>query len=161
MSELVPYCDLIVANEEDCQKVFGIKTQMHFSPDEIDTSAYEKIGQEINRLFEKVTRVAFPLRGSFNASHNTWTGAMWNGTELLTTRRYDITDIVDRVGTGDSFAAGLIYGLSTFANDDQKALNFATAASCLKHSIRGDFHLVSVEEVMKLMQGDGSGRVIR
>ena len=96
-----------------------------------------------------------------SASHNTWSGVLWDGKKLVEAPTYQITHIVDRVGGGDSFMGGLIYGLITYPNDDQKALNFAVAASCLKHTIKGDFNRVTVEEVEKLMEGDGSGRVSR
>ncbi|MBQ4190069.1 MAG: sugar kinase, partial [Bacteroidales bacterium] len=105
-------------------------------------------------------KVAITLRGSINASHNTWGGVLYNGKELLCSRRYDITHIVDRVGAGDSFMGGLIYGLLAYG-DDARALEFAAAASCLKHTIWGDYNRVSVAEVEALMAGDGSGRVNR
>jgi 2-dehydro-3-deoxygluconokinase len=101
------------------------------------------------------------LRGSVSASHNTWTGVLWDGKTLFDAPTYQITHIVDRVGGGDSFMGGLIYGLITWPEDDQKALNFAVAASCLKHTIYGDYNLVTVDEVVKLMGGDASGRVAR
>ena len=100
------------------------------------------------------------LRGAINANHNTWGGVLYNGKELLTSRRYDITDIVDRVGGGDSFMGALIYGLQHY-DDDQTALEFAVAASCLKHTIKGDFNWATKEEVENLMNGDVSGRVKR
>ena len=101
------------------------------------------------------------LRGSISASHNSWAGVLYDGKTLYESTTYQITDIVDRVGGGDSFMAGLIYGLLTYGDDDQKALDFAVAASCLKHTIKGDANLVSVPEVEKLMGGDASGRVMR
>jgi 2-dehydro-3-deoxygluconokinase len=104
--------------------------------------------------------MAITLRGAINANHNTWGGVLYNGKELLESRRYDITDIVDRVGGGDSFMGGLIYGLLHY-KDDQKALEFAAAASCLKHTIKYDYNCVSKEEVESLMNGQGSGRISR
>ena len=101
------------------------------------------------------------LRGSVNADHNTWGAVLYDGKTLFASRRYDITDIVDRVGGGDSFGGGLIYGLLNYKGDDQKALDFAVAASCLKHTIEGDYNRVSVAEVETLMKGNGSGRVSR
>jgi len=101
------------------------------------------------------------LRGSISANHNSWAGVLWDGKKLYESRQYQITHIVDRVGGGDSFMAGLIYGLITYADDHQKALDFAVAASCLKHTIYGDFNLATVDEVEKLMGGDASGRVAR
>ena len=106
-------------------------------------------------------KVITTLRGSVSANHNSWSGVLWNGKELFEAPTYQITHIVDRVGGGDSFMGGLIYGLLTWPEDEQKALNFAVAASCLKHTIYGDYNQVTVEEVMKLMSGDASGRVYR
>jgi len=100
------------------------------------------------------------LRGSVSASHNTWAGVLYDGKNMLESKQYQITHIVDRVGGGDSFMGGLIYGLLTYT-DDQKALDFAVAASCLKHTIKGDANLVTVDEVEKLLGGDASGRVSR
>ena len=111
--------------------------------------------------FPRANKVIITLRGSINANHNTWAGVLWDGKQLFQSPSYDITHIVDRVGGGDSFMGGLIYGLLTYTGDDQKALNFAVAASCLKHTIYGDFNLVTVAEVENLMKGDGSGRVSR
>ena len=113
------------------------------------------------KKFPRAKKVITTLRGSISASHNTWAGVLYDGKEMLQTRQYQITDIVDRVGGGDSFMGGLIYGLLTYPNDDQRALDFAVAASCLKHTIKGDANLVTVDEVTKLMGGDASGRVVR
>ena len=110
--------------------------------------------------FPRCKKVAITLRGSINANHNTWGGVIFNGERLFQSRRYDITHIVDRVGGGDSFMGGLIYGLLTY-KDDQQASDFAAAASALKHTIFGDFNQVSVKEVENLMKGNGSGRVSR
>ena len=111
--------------------------------------------------FPRAKKVIITLRGSINANHNTWGGVLYDGTKLYQSPRYDITHIVDRVGGGDSFMGGLIYGLLTYKGDDQTALNFAVAASCLKHTIFGDYNQVTVAEVENLMKGDGSGRVSR
>lgn len=111
--------------------------------------------------FPKARKVIITLRGSISASHNTWSGVLWDGKNLYEAPTYQITHIVDRVGGGDSFMGGLIYGLLSYDGDDQRALNFAVAASCLKHTIKGDFNLVTVDEVEKLMKGDASGRVSR
>ena len=110
--------------------------------------------------FPRAKKVITTLRGSISASHNTWAGVMYDGKKMYKSPTYQITHIVDRVGGGDSFMGGLIYGLNTY-NDDQKALEFAVAASCLKHTIYGDANLVTVAEVEKLMEGDASGRVAR
>ena len=112
-------------------------------------------------MFPRAKKVITTLRGSISASHNTWSGVLWDGKTLFEAPTYQITHIVDRVGGGDSFMAGLIYGLLTYPNDDQKALNFAVAASCLKHTIYGDANLSTTAEVEKLMSGDASGRVAR
>jgi 2-dehydro-3-deoxygluconokinase len=105
--------------------------------------------------------VIVTLRGSISASHNTWSGVLYNGKEFLSAPTYQITHIVDRVGGGDSFMGGLIYGLLHYPDDDQLALNYAVAASCLKHTIYGDANQVTIDEVEKLMGGDASGRVSR
>jgi 2-dehydro-3-deoxygluconokinase len=162
MPALVKDCDIILGNEEDAEKVFGIK------PDETDVSSgqvkgadYKSVCLKLKKQFPESKKIIITLRGSINADHNTWSGVLYNGEKLLEAPVYQITHIVDRVGGGDSFMGGLIYGLLNYPGDDQKALNFAVAASCLKHTIPGDFNLVSVSEVEQLMKGDGSGRVVR
>jgi len=162
MPELVAGCDIILGNEEDADKVFSIKPdQGDVISGHVDAAAYESVCRQLKQRFPRAEKIIITLRGSINANHNTWSGVLWNGRRLLLAPTYDITHIVDRVGGGDSFMGGLIYGLLTYSNDDQKALNFAVAASCLKHTIPGDFNLVSVEEVEKLIGGDASGRVSR
>ncbi len=162
MPDLVAGCDIILGNEEDAEKVFGIKPDHgNVTGGHVEASAYESVCRQLMQKFPKSKKVIITLRGSISASHNTWSGVLWDGKRLLQAPTYDITHIVDRVGGGDSFMGGLIYGLITYPGDDQKALNFAVAASCLKHTIPGDFNLVSVEEVEKLMGGDASGRVAR
>ena len=164
MPALVGYCDIILGNEEDADKVFGIRPEgfdAAATGGEIDPRRFRSVGEQMMERFPKAKKVIITLRGSINASHNTWGGVLWDGKTLYESPRYDITHIVDRVGGGDSFMGGLIYGLLTYAPDDQKALDFATAASCLKHTIFGDFNRVSVEEVERLMGGDSSGRVSR
>jgi 2-dehydro-3-deoxygluconokinase len=113
------------------------------------------------KQFTRAKKVIITLRGSINADHNSWSGVLFDEKKLFEAPEYQITHIVDRVGGGDSFMGGLIYGLITWPGDDQKALNFAVAASCLKHTIHGDYNLVSVSEVEQLIKGDGSGRVVR
>lgn len=163
MPDLVAGCDVILGNEEDAEKVFGIHpegvdvTKGH----SVEAAAYESVGKQLFAKFPRAKKAIITLRGSVNANHNTWAGVLWDGKQLYQSAQYDITHIVDRVGGGDSFMGGLIYGLLTWPNDDQKALNFAVAASCLKHTIKGDFNLVTVDEVEKLMGGDASGRVSR
>ncbi len=162
MPELVACSDIILGNEEDADKVFGIKPEgfdVTATGGQVDQKRFQSVGEQLMAKFPRAKKVIITLRGSINANHNTWGGVLWNGTTLYESPRYDITHIVDRVGGGDSFMGGLIYGLLNF--DDQKALNFAVAASCLKHTIYGDYNLVTVAEVENLMKGDGSGRVSR
>ncbi len=164
MPALVEGCDIILGNEEDADKVFGIKPEgfdVTATAGTIDQKRFQSVGEQLMARFPKAKKVIITLRGSINANHNTWGGVLWDGKQLYQSPRYDITHIVDRVGGGDSFMGGLIYGLLTWPEDDQKALNFAVAASCLKHTIFGDFNQVTVAEVENLMKGDGSGRVSR
>lgn len=161
MPELVSYCDVILGNEEDAEKVFGIYPDgADVTAGEVHGDAYISVCKQLMERFPKAKKVIVTLRSSHSASHNSWSGVLYDGNELFQAPQYEITHIVDRVGGGDSFMGGLIYGLLTY-NDDQKALNFATAASCLKHTIKGDFNMVTVAEVEKLMSGDQSGRVSR
>jgi 2-dehydro-3-deoxygluconokinase len=162
MPELVSNCDIILGNEEDAEMVFGIRPESgDVTSGHIEAGAYISVCRQLMQRFPLARKVIITLRGSVSASHNTWSGVLWNGDKLLQAPVYDITHIVDRVGGGDAFMGGLIYGLITYGNDDQKALDFAAAASCLKHTIHGDFNLVTVDEVEKLMKGDASGRVTR
>ena len=163
MPALVECCDVILGNEEDAEKVFGIKPEgfdAASTQGEVDAAAFRSVCSQLMARFPRAKKVVITLRGSINADHNTWGGVLFDGETLYRSPRYDITDIVDRVGGGDSFTGGLIYGLLTY-DDDQRALNFAAAASALKHTIYGDFNMVSVAEVENLMKGDGSGRVAR
>lgn len=162
MDKLVSHCDIILGNEEDTEMVFGIKPAgADVKSGHVEGAAYESVGKQLMAKFPKAKKVIITLRGSISASHNSWSGVLWNGQKLFEAPTYQITHIVDRVGGGDSFMGGLIYGLVTYPGDDQKALNFAVAASCLKHTIKGDFNRVTVEEIEKLMKGDASGRVSR
>ena len=164
MPALVEGCDIILGNEEDADKVFGIKPEgfdVTATGGAIDQGRFRSVGEQLMKRFPRAKKVIITLRGSINANHNTWGGVLWDGAKLYESPRYDITHIVDRVGGGDSFMGGLIYGLLTFKGDDQRALDFAVAASCLKHTIFGDFNQVTVAEVENLMKGDGSGRVSR
>ncbi|WP_108823495.1 sugar kinase [Dysgonomonas sp. Marseille-P4361] len=163
MPSLVEGCDIILGNEEDFDKVFGIKPEgfdVTATEGDIDPQIFESVCIKMKAKFPRAKKVIITLRGAINANHNTWGGCLYSD-KLYTSKRYDITHIVDRVGGGDSFMGGLIYGLISHPDDDQYALNFATAASCLKHTIYGDFNLVSVSEVETLIKGDGSGRVSR
>lgn len=163
MPDLVAGCDIILGNEEDAAKHFGIEPEGVdvTKGDTIDAQAYISVCQQLMDRFPRCKKAIITLRGSISASHNTWSGVLYDGKTLYEAPTYQITDIVDRVGGGDSFMGGLIYGLLTYPESDQHALNFAVAASCLKHTIYGDANLVSVEEVEKLMGGDASGRVSR
>jgi 2-dehydro-3-deoxygluconokinase len=164
MPELVEGCDIILGNEEDAEKVFGIQPEgfdVSNTGGDVDAAAFESVCKQLQTRFPRAKKVIITLRGSINANHNTWGGCLFSEGQLYQSRRYDITHIVDRVGGGDSFMGGLIYGLITYPADDQKALDFAVAASALKHTIYGDFNLVTVSEIEQLMKGDGSGRVSR
>ncbi len=164
MPALVEGSDVILGNEEDADKVFGIKPEgfdVTSTGGQIDQRRFQSVGEQLMKKFPRAKKVIITLRGSINANHNTWGGVLWDGKTLYQSPRYDITHIVDRVGGGDSFMGGLIYGLLTYTGDDQKALNFAVAASCLKHTIFGDYNQVTVAEVENLMKGDASGRVSR
>ena len=161
MPDLVACTDIVLGNEEDAQMALGIKPEgVDVSAGKVDADAYLSVSKQIMARFPRCKKVITTLRGSINANHNTWKGVLYDGKTLYKSREYDITHIVDRVGGGDSFMGGLIYGLRVYEND-QKALDFAVAASCLKHTIYGDYNRVSVHEVEKLMGGDASGRVAR
>lgn len=162
MPELVSGCDIVLGNEEDAAMVLGIHPEgMDVTSGHVEAEAYRSVSQQIMKLYPRVKKVITTLRGSINANHNTWSGVLFDGETLYKAADYNITHIVDRVGGGDSFMAGLLYGLLSYNGDDKKALEFATAASCLKHTIHGDYNLVTIEEVEKLMSGDASGRVSR
>lgn len=161
MRALVPYADLLIANEEDFQmslNIHGGETDVESG--KVDYDAYRLIARKAMNEFPNVTRVAITLRRSYSANRNAWQACLYDGKEFMLSRLYDLTDIVDRVGGGDSFCGGLIYGLNHY-EEQQDALEFAVAASCLKHSIEGDFNRVSTREVESLMKGSGSGRVQR
>ena len=162
MTELVKYVDTAIANEEDFQKALLLKAESVSSVEagELNVEQYKAIASLAMEKYPNLKRVAITLRESKSANHNDWRACLYNGKDFFLSRKYSITDIVDRVGGGDSFGAGLIYGLNTY-DDEQKALEFAVAASCLKHTIPGDYNRVSVPEVESLMKGSGSGRVQR
>jgi 2-dehydro-3-deoxygluconokinase len=160
MREFVKLTDILIANEEDIQVTLGIEAEVDVESGQLDRRQYEKLAGQVLSAYPNLRAIAITLRESFSASHNGWSACLYNGKQFLTSRRYEITHIVDRVGAGDCFAAGLIYGmLTSLAN--QETLDFAVAASCLKHSIPGDFSRVSVAEVNALLQQGGSGRVQR
>jgi len=160
MAEIFKFADVGIANEEDCQKSLGIEADVLVQSGALDIRAYEKLTRRVMDQFPKLSRMAITLRESRSADQNGWSAVMRNRKEFMTGPRYEIADIVDRIGAGDAFAAGLIHGLDIFSSD-QEALDFAIAASCLKHSIPGDFNLVTESEVLALMKGDASGRVRR
>ncbi len=160
MKELAGYVDIAVANEEDCQKSLGISVDIDVVKGELDAEQYRKLAERVLSGYPHMKAIAITLRESVSADHNLWSACLHDRNEFYLSRKYDISDIVDRVGGGDSFAAGLIYGLNRY-DSRRDALEFAVAASCLKHSISGDFNRVSAEEVEKLMKGDASGRVQR
>jgi 2-dehydro-3-deoxygluconokinase len=160
MPELVKSADVLIANEEDVQAALGIEAEIDVRSAELDRGQYEKLTGRVLSAYPNLRTIAITLRESVSASHNGWSACLYDGREFLSSRRYEITHIVDRVGAGDCFAAGLIYGMLTgLANQD--SLEFAVAASCLKHSIPGDFSRVGVEEVNALLNEGGSGRVQR
>ena len=160
MTELTSYSDIIIANEEDCQKSLGLKCESNVEGGKLDREDYKKLSDSLLEKFPNVKKVAITLRESKSADINFWAASLNNGSEFIVSRKYEMYDIVDRVGGGDSFAGGLIYGLNQFGSD-KEALEFAVAASCLKHTIDGDFNRVTIDEVEKLANGDGSGRVQR
>ncbi|MDR3261069.1 MAG: sugar kinase [Tannerella sp.] len=163
MPALTEGCDVILGNEEDAEKVFGIKPEgfdVTHTGGEVDAAQFESVCTQLKQRFPRAQKVIITLRGSVNANYNTW-GGILHADRLYQSKRYNITHIVDRVGGGDSFMGGLIYGIITYPYEPQKALDFAVAASCLKHTIYGDFNLVGVAEVENLLKGDGSGRVSR
>jgi 2-dehydro-3-deoxygluconokinase len=165
MRELVKYVDVGIANEEDCQRSLGISVKddeweaaVDFG--NININYYEALAKKVFAEFPNLKYQAITLRESYSASHNGWSACLYNGRGFLVSQRYDIRHIVDRVGGGDAFASGLIYGLINKMSDEE-TLRFATAASCLKHSIPGDMNLATIEEVNKLASGNASGRVQR
>jgi 2-dehydro-3-deoxygluconokinase len=160
MRELVRHVTVGIANEEDCQKALGLEIGVDVHSGELDTEKYRTMAARVLEEFPNLEKQVITLRESRSADVNGWSACVHNGRDFFVSRHYEITDIVDRVGGGDSFAGGMVYGLLTY-RDDQKALEFATAASALKHTIPGDFNRVGVPEVEALMKGDASGRVQR
>jgi 2-dehydro-3-deoxygluconokinase len=160
MQRLAHNCDVLIANEEDCQKALGIAANADVHSGELQHDVYRDLAERVLAAYPNVNTIAITLRESRSASHNGWSACLHDRQQFLISRHYEITHIVDRVGGGDAFAAGLIYGLLTLSSHAE-ALEFAVAASCLKHSLPGDFNRFSVAEVKSLMQGDASGRVQR
>jgi 2-dehydro-3-deoxygluconokinase len=160
MRELVKHVQVGIANEEDCQKSLDIPSAADTHSGELDTDAYRRLAERVLEEFPNLEKQVITLRESKSADHNGWGACLHNRKEFLVSRRYDITDIVDRVGSGDAFAAGMIYGLLAL-RDDRKTLEFAVAAGCLKHSVPGDFNVLTRDEVERLVGGNASGRVQR
>lgn len=159
MSRFMPYVDVCIGNEEDAEKVLGFGVEgTDVTTGELNLPGYQKMLQQLQQTYG-FSHVVTTLRESLSASDNRWSAMLYDGTEFYQSKRYDI-HIVDRVGGGDSFAGGLIYALLN-GYSSQEALEFAVAASALKHTIPGDFNLVTVEEVARLAAGDASGRVQR
>lgn len=160
MSELFRYVDVGIANEEDCQMALGIQVDVDVHSGKLEREQYRKLAETVLETYPQLKCMAITLRESKSASHNGWSACLHNRNEFMLSRHYEITHIVDRVGGGDCFAGGLIYGLNAFESP-QDALEFAVAASCLKHSIPGDFNRFTTGEVQALIKGGGSGRVQR
>ncbi len=160
MPGLTERADVVIANEEDCQKALGIGVDIDPSKGVIDRAGYERLAGDVTARYPNVKVIAITLRESISASANRWGAMLSDGKETIFSKKYDITHIVDRVGGGDAFSAGLIYGLSHFS-DLSEILNFATAASALAHSIEGDWNLSSLDEITALARGEGTGRIKR
>jgi len=160
MTEVAKYVDVMIANEEDCQKCLGIDLDVDVTSGELDVSKYRKLASIVMDGYPNVKYLAVSLRESISADHNNWSGVLASRDGFFESKKYPITDIVDRIGGGDAFGAGLIYGLNHF-DSGKDAIEFAVAASALKHTIYGDFNRVSVQEILGLIEGDLSGRVQR
>ena len=160
MRPLMKYVDVCIGNEEDAELCLGFKPSSNVQKGETDAGNYYQIFQEMLEQFN-FKYVVSTLRESYSATRNGWKALMYNGKSFYESKHYDINPIIDRVGGGDSFAGGLIHGLLKWPNDPQKALEFAIAASALKHTIPGDFNCVSEDEAIYLMEGHTSGRVQR
>jgi 2-dehydro-3-deoxygluconokinase len=160
MPDLVRDVDVCIANEEDCQMALGIRSSADVHSGKLEHAQYRELTDAVLEAYPNLRTIAVTLRESRSASHNGWSACLNDRREFAVSRHYEITHIVDRVGGGDAFAGGLIYGLITI-KDAKEALEFAVAASCLKHSIPGDFNRFTAEEVHALMKGGGSGRVQR
>jgi len=160
MGELVKYVDIALGNEEDCQKSLGVKIDIDIESGKLQTEKYKELTDKILSLYPNIKKIAITLRESHSANYNGWSAVLNNRSEFLISKKYEIHNIVDRVGGGDTFAAGLIYGFNNL-DSDREALEFAVAASCLMHSIPGDLPLLTVEEVKSIAEGATSGRVQR
>lgn len=161
MPSLINNCNIVIGNEEDAILSLGIKSEkINVSTCILPIDAYKELAAKIFSMSSKCEIVAFTLRESVNANNNNWSAVMFTKDKMYTSRKYKITHIVDRVGAGDSFSAGLIYGIRNF-NNLQDSLDFAVAASCLKHSIIEDYCIATKEEIINLMNGNESARICR
>ena len=160
MTQLMNHVDVVIGNEEDCEKVFGIRGADVKVAEDVSAGRYLPVVRELTKRFPNVKKVGITLRGSISATHNTWSALLYDGKQLYSTTRYDITNVIDRLGSGDAFTGALIYCLLS-GKKDQGALDFATAASAMKHTIQFDLNLVNVEEVESLLREGGGGRVQR
>lgn len=160
MCEIAKYVDVAIANEEDVQKSLGIHLDVDVESGELDRGKYKALSDKVLSTYPNMKMIAITLRESHSADWNGWAACLNDRDRFYVSKRYEIRDIIDRVGGGDSFSGGLIYSLNNNM-DRQQALEFAVAASCLKHSVIGDFNRVGVSDVEKLVKGDGTGRVQR
>jgi 2-dehydro-3-deoxygluconokinase len=160
MGEIVKYTDIAIGNEEDCQKSLGVKVDIDVESGKLQADKYKELTNKVLEIYPNLQKVAITLRESHSANYNGWSAVLNNRKDFYVSKKYEIRNIVDRVGGGDAFAAGLIYGLNRLS-DDRDALEFAVAASSLAHTIPGDLPLISLDEVKKLAAGSGSGRVQR
>ena len=158
--EIAKYTDVAIANEEDVQKSLEITVDVKVESGSLDREKYKELGNKVLEMYPNMKMIAITLRESHSADWNGWAACLNDRENFYVSKKYEIRDIIDRVGGGDSFAGGLIYGLDKY-DDKQTALEFAVAASCLKHSVIGDFNRVDASDVEKLMGGDGTGRVQR
>jgi 2-dehydro-3-deoxygluconokinase len=160
MTRILQDVNVVIANEEDAEMIFGIHAgDSNVEAGKLDVTKYRSVGEQLMKKFPTLSLVAITLRESISASDNNWSAVLWDRKTFYQSKKYNI-HIVDRVGGGDAFGAGLIYGLM-MNKSKQNALEFAAAASCLKHTISGDFNYTSVSEVESLLKGGGSGRVLR
>ncbi len=162
MSLLLKYVDVAIGNEEDCEKIFNIKGADVEDAKDVTTDKYLYVVKQLYDKFPNLSKICITLRGSVNANYNNWTAILYDtyNQKMYTTKNYEITDIVDRLGGGDAFAAGIIYSLMS-GKEYQESLDFAVAASALKHSIFFDFNLATVDEIENLLESQGSGRIQR
>ena len=160
MGRIVAESDVLIGNEEDCQQSLGIAASVDVESGDLDVAKYQELTEKVMEHYPNLERVALTIRRSISADHNEWFGVMRTFGGFFESRQYQIRNIVDRIGAGDAFAGGLIHSL-VCGRDDQEVLEFAVGASCIKHSIPGDFVRFSEEEVDQLISGPGTGRVVR